>query len=60
MFHITASFANEIFLTHPDTKIIQTSLLLTLSAVVVARNRELFFRRPQVLSGHDAQTAVRR
>jgi len=37
---------NEIFRTHPDTKVIQTALLLPLTAVVVWRNRDLFFAGP--------------
>lgn len=43
VFHITANLANEVFMTHPDTKIIQTVLLLLLSAVILATNRDLFF-----------------
>jgi membrane protease YdiL (CAAX protease family) len=43
IFHITANLANEIFMTHPDTKIIQTGLLLIVAAVVVVTNRQLFF-----------------
>lgn len=49
VFHITAGFVNEIFRTHPDSKVIQTALLLVVSAVVVARNRELFFTPPSRL-----------
>ena len=47
VFHISAGFVNEIFMTDPHSKLIQTGLLLALSAVVVVRNRELFFARPQ-------------
>lgn len=47
VFHFTAGFVNEIFMTDPDSKLIQTALLLVVSAVVVATNRELFFARPQ-------------
>ena len=43
IFHLSAGFVNEILRTHPDTKVIQTALLLPLTAVVVWRNRELFF-----------------
>jgi uncharacterized protein len=42
VFHLAANFGNELFLTHPDTKVIQTALLLALSVVVVWRDRELF------------------
>lgn len=43
VFHITAGYFNEIFATHPDSKCIQTVLLLILAFVVVARNRSFFF-----------------
>ena len=46
VFHATANVGNEIFMTHPDTKIIQTALLLIVAAVVVVRDRELFFGSP--------------
>jgi membrane protease YdiL (CAAX protease family) len=45
VFHITAGFFNEIFATHPDSKIIQTVLLLILATYVVIRDRKLFFRQ---------------
>lgn len=47
IFHVAAGFVNEAFLTHPDSKVIQTGLLLVVSAFVVARNRDLFFGRPR-------------
>jgi uncharacterized protein len=43
VFHITAGFFNEIFATHPDSKVIQTALLLVVAAVIVANEREFFF-----------------
>jgi len=43
--HITAGVFNELFATHPDSKVIQTVLLLLLSVVVVVKNKELFLRR---------------
>ena len=46
VFHLVANFGNELFLTHPDTKVIQTALLLVLSVVVVWRDRELFLTPP--------------
>lgn len=46
VFHLVANFVNEIFLTHPDSKLIQTVLLLVLTAVIVMRERELFFTPP--------------
>jgi len=45
VFHITANYFNEIFATHPDSKVIQTGLLLVLAGMVVGKNRELFFAR---------------
>ena len=45
IFHITAGVFNEMFRTHPDSKVIQTVLLLVLSIVVVVREREFFLRR---------------
>ena len=45
VFHITAGYFNEIFATHPDSKCIQTVLLLVLAAIVVARERSFFFKR---------------
>ena len=44
VFHITAVYFNEIFATHPDSKIIQTILLLVVSTVVVLNNRSFFFQ----------------
>lgn len=45
VFHITAGYFNEIFSTHPDSKCIQTLLLLALSVIIVLKNRQLFFNR---------------
>ena len=45
IFHITAGFFNEIFATHPDSKVIQTVLLLIFSVILVLRKREFFFGR---------------
>lgn len=56
VFHITAGFVNEVFMTHPDSKVIQTVLLLALSAVVVWRNPDLFLRRPNAV-GRVSQVA---
>jgi hypothetical protein len=41
--HLTANVFNEIFATHPDSKVIQTGLLLVLSVYLVFTQRELFF-----------------
>ncbi|MDR2592028.1 MAG: CPBP family intramembrane metalloprotease [Chitinispirillales bacterium] len=45
VFHLLAGFSNEIFQTHPDSKVIQTVLLLILSIVIVCREKEFFFTR---------------
>lgn len=43
--HITAGFFNEIFATHPMSKVIQTGLLLIVSVYLVVKDKELFFKR---------------
>jgi membrane protease YdiL (CAAX protease family) len=45
VFHIAAGYFNEIFATHPDSKCIQTVILLIVSARVVIKERDLFFRK---------------
>ncbi len=45
IFHITAGLFNELFATHPDTKIIQTALLTILSIALVIQNKTFFFCR---------------
>lgn len=45
VFHLTAGFFNEIFATHPDSKVIQTGLLLALSIFLVIKDRDFFFKR---------------
>lgn len=45
IFHITSGLFNEIFATHPDSKIIQTVLLLLLSIIIVIKNPRLFFNK---------------
>ncbi|PID98123.1 MAG: CPBP family intramembrane metalloprotease domain-containing protein [Actinomycetales bacterium] len=47
VFHLAANFGNEIFNTHPDTKAIQTAILLVVSGFVLWHDRKLFFTRPQ-------------
>jgi membrane protease YdiL (CAAX protease family) len=43
--HLGANVFNEIFATHPFSKVIQTGLLLLLCAVIVTRERKTFFAR---------------
>ncbi len=45
VFHVTAGCFNELFQTHPDSKVIQTGLLLVLAVVLVIRDRDFFLRR---------------
>ncbi|AGL00590.1 CPBP family intramembrane glutamic endopeptidase [Desulfoscipio gibsoniae] len=49
VFHISAGFFNEIFLTHPDSKIIQTILLLVFTVFIVIKERDFFFKRDILL-----------
>ena len=42
--HMSANFFNEIFATHPDSKVIQTALLLIVCIVVVYKERDMFFK----------------
>ena len=43
--HLTANVFNEIFATHPDSKVIQTGLLLALSIYLLYSQRDLFFNK---------------
>jgi membrane protease YdiL (CAAX protease family) len=43
LFHLLAGYSNEIFQTHPDSKIIQTVLLLIFSTVLVWKEKAFFF-----------------
>ena len=49
--HLTANVFNEVFATHPDSKVIQTGLLLVLTAYLLFTQRDFFFKK-----GHFAQT----
>lgn len=42
VFHITAGYFNEIFSTHPDSKVIQTALLMIFAFWIVWRERGFF------------------
>lgn len=46
VFHASANFSAEIFMTEPDSKVIQTGILLALSLVIVVRDRSLLFAAP--------------
>ncbi len=45
VFHIASGLFNEIFATHPMSKVIQTGLLLIIALYLVITDRELFFKR---------------
>jgi uncharacterized protein len=45
LFHLSANISNEIFDTHPDSKIIQTGILLIISIVVLIKERKMFFSK---------------
>lgn len=48
IFHITAGVFNELFATHPDTKIIQTVLLLFLSIALIYKEPQFFFSKKYI------------
>jgi hypothetical protein len=43
LFHLSANISNEIFATHPMSKVIQTGILLIISLVVLYKDRQMFF-----------------
>ncbi|MDR6434708.1 type II CAAX endopeptidase family protein [Brucella pseudogrignonensis] len=43
VFHLSANIFNEIFQTHPDTKIIQTLLLIIITLALIAHDPDFFF-----------------
>jgi membrane protease YdiL (CAAX protease family) len=45
IFHITAGFFNEIFATHPFSKVIQTVLLIILAMFLIIREKDFFFNK---------------
>lgn len=45
IFHVTAGYFNEMFATNPDSKVIQTVILMVVAALVVFKERDLFFRQ---------------
>ncbi|MDH5717939.1 MAG: CPBP family intramembrane metalloprotease [Spirochaetia bacterium] len=45
LFHLSANISNEIFSTHPDSKVIQTGLLLIVTVYVLIKDREMFFNK---------------
>ncbi len=45
IFHITAGYFNEIFATHPDSKLIQTVLLIIFATFLVIKDKKFFFKK---------------
>ena len=45
VFHISAGYFNEIFQTHPMSKVIQTGLLIILSIYLVVKDKDFFLKR---------------
>jgi len=45
IFHCSANVTNEMFATHPDSKVIQTVLLLIIAIVVLIKEKEMFFKK---------------
>lgn len=45
LFHLSANISNEMFATHPDSKVIQTGLLLIVAAYVLIKDRQMFFSK---------------
>lgn len=56
VFHLAANVFNEAFQTHPDSKVIQTALLLALTLALVLRDRGLFFGHQK--TSHDEHRKV--
>ncbi len=44
-FHLSANISNEIFATHPDSKVIQTVILLIITIIVLTKEKDLFFKK---------------
>ncbi len=42
-FHLSANISNEIFATHPDSKVIQTVILSIITVIVLVKEKDLFF-----------------
>jgi membrane protease YdiL (CAAX protease family) len=49
LFHIAAVYFNEIFATHPMSKVIQTCLLILFSLYIVIGDKEFFFKQNKQL-----------
>ncbi|MBN1634805.1 MAG: CPBP family intramembrane metalloprotease [Ignavibacteria bacterium] len=45
LFHLSANISNEIFATHPDSKVIQTVLLMFVAIIVLIKDKKMFFSK---------------
>lgn len=45
VFHITAGYFNEIFATHPDSKVIQTAILCFFALWIILNEKGFFFKK---------------
>jgi membrane protease YdiL (CAAX protease family) len=43
VFHLLMGFSNEVFQTHPDSKVIQTVLLLIFSGILLIKEKDFYF-----------------
>lgn len=50
IFHITAGYFNEIFATHPMSKVIQTALLTLLSIYIIINDKSYFINHKKIQS----------
>jgi hypothetical protein len=50
LFHITAGFFNEIFATHPMSKVIQTGLLTVFALYIIINDKAFFFNQTNNIS----------
>lgn len=59
IFHITAVFFNEIFATHPMSKVIQTILLIMFSIYIVINDKTFFFTKTAVYESKKQPLAIK-
>lgn len=45
LFHLFANVTNELFNTHPDSKVIQTIILTIIMVIVLVKEKDLFFKK---------------
>ncbi len=49
IFHITAGYFNEIFATHPMSKVIQTGILLIFAIWIILKEKDFFFKKQLII-----------